>query len=451
MTVDNPMRDLPGIVLVAATLCARGHRALLVPVNVLSDAWAANPDFFLLGYHRSNNDYQVKRILGRGRGFAVLDTEGAPYNMALYEGILTKDANLRGRTSAVCVWGGKLADAVAEKGFYSRSQLRVTGAPRMDFYHPSLAESARRRSREALRGPERFILVLGSAAVANPRFRSPEAELREFIRLSGLDADWCRALQSEQAFMMEQMIETAGRLAGDFPGTPVVLRPHPFENPAPYADLLAGHGNMRMVQGGTVDGLLLRACCVVQRSSTTSIEAAAAGVPALSMHWIPMKCNYSEDAEAVIHPCADYATLREKASEALDGSYRAPGEIAGRAAAVVAARFYRNDGRSHERVADVVEGAASEGGAGRRCTAGLAAWAVAAKAARKDEIRSWEKSVKYFDEKSVAAILASFQDLDLPDLAHLKTPLRVSRHGTLLGGFEPLRSRAVEMSPASAD
>ncbi len=81
INLDNPLRDMPGAVLLAPALCARGFRAVLVPVNILADGWSADPDLFLLNYHRPVNDYQVRRILDQGLPFAILDTEGAPYQL----------------------------------------------------------------------------------------------------------------------------------------------------------------------------------------------------------------------------------------------------------------------------------------------------------------------------------------------------------------------------------
>ena len=57
LLVDNPYRDLPGLVLVATRLCQEGVICYLVPFNLQgSEIWALAPDFVLLNYLRTVNE-----------------------------------------------------------------------------------------------------------------------------------------------------------------------------------------------------------------------------------------------------------------------------------------------------------------------------------------------------------------------------------------------------------
>jgi surface carbohydrate biosynthesis protein len=421
---------------------------LLTPVNVLSDAWSADPDFFLLNYHRKNNDYQVRRILGRGVPFAVLDTEGAPYEVSQYTGVVSREKDLREKTSALCIWGEGLAEHVVAEGLYGRSQVHVTGCPRHDFYHETLAEAARSRSRLFLKDPERFVLVTLSAGAANPRFKTAQEELDQVVELGDLGRKYYEDFQIEQGVIQRGLIDLTDKLADRFSGIPFVVRPHPFEDPAPYGDLIRRHSNLVLSQEGAIDGLILRAHCMVQRMGTTPLEAALASVPSLSPSWIPVKSGISEEADSVLDHCMSPESLEEKLSSVLDGSYNRPDMMGEKVKATVSQKFHNWDGLAHVRVADVIEtalGAADPGH--KKGMTGLKVWGAAAKVARSGALKSWEQSVKYFDRDHVRAVVESIQRLPLDGLPHLRSPLVISTPPSALGAMEMMRPRSVLMTP----
>ncbi len=447
LLLDNPLRDLPGLVLVGLTLCSRGHRALFVPVNILSDAWASNPDFFMLNYHRKSNDYQVRRILNRGMRFIVLDTEGSPYSLDQHIQIISDDTELRERTSAVCIWGEPLAQHLISCGYYKPHQVHVTGSPRHDFYHPSLAEAARERSRSAYSGDDGFILITASNGMANPRFRTPEQQLAESISKTNLGAEYCRGIQSEQAALLVAIINLTERLALDFSQIPIILRPHPFENPAPYEVLQKRYPNVRVIQEGTIDGFLLRARCAIIRAGTTPLEAALAGVPVFSPNWIPVRYGISQEAESVMNHCASYEDLHEKISLSFAVSYSR--EISGinDCQAIVRSKFFLCDGQSHIRVADIIEETMHEL-TRKRTLLGLRIWGALTKIARRKTIMSWENSQKHFNSDSIRQVIEMIQHLPLDGLTHLKTAVKIEQPKSFLGRLKTLRSRSVLLSPS---
>jgi surface carbohydrate biosynthesis protein len=447
ITVDNPGRDLPGLVLVAQTLCTRGHRVLLVPVNILLDAWVAEPDFFLINYHRRVNDYQVERILGRGLDYAVMETEGGAVNVKQYLSSLSQNAPLRDRAAAFLMWGDQLAGHVRDAGVYRPEQVKVTGCPRHDYYHASLAESARIRSRRFFDRPDGFVLVIGSHPHGNPRFHTAEQHARMIGEYSGLGYDWSKASQDEQQANMQDLIEATAALAKAYPDTPFVLRPHPFERDEPYGPLLADHDNVSLAREGTVDGLVQRACCLVERTGSTAIEATLGGVPVLSPHWSTVEVNFISEVDTTLDPAQDVEELTAKLGQVLSGAYEPPPGHREKVDAVVEALFLRIDGRSHLRVADAVEDAMARSGEGtRKSQAGLRARGAATKILRRREIDAWESSPKFFDTGTIRDIVDSVQGLDLPDHPHLQAPVELSVPSTLLGKLDRFKARSVLMA-----
>ncbi|MHC5040667.1 MAG: glycosyltransferase family protein, partial [Planctomycetota bacterium] len=287
-----------------------------------------------------------------------------------------------------------------------------------------------------------------SSPVANPRLLTPEQEFEVFASMSSKDREWCIAYAEEQANCLRKTIEISHQLAVDLPHVNFVLRPHPFENPEPYESVLGKCRNVKIVQQGAIDGFLLRAKCAVMRVGTTTLDAGLSGIPILSYHWVPVKYQYSEESESILHPCHSYEALREQVEAVVEGSYRRPPEIEGRIEDALFQRFHKRDGRAHVRVADVIESGLDRGvSSGKKGILGMKLWGWAAKIARKKAIDGWKNSVKFFDGETVRGILDSFQNLDLSEFPELKVPIDLSVPPMPLEGGETFKCRAVLMKP----
>ena len=78
--MDNPNRDLPGLVLVANKLVKNGCQCYLVPSNLRdSEVFRLNPDFVLVNHIRSINDDFVSHLFQLNIKVGVLDTEGGVF------------------------------------------------------------------------------------------------------------------------------------------------------------------------------------------------------------------------------------------------------------------------------------------------------------------------------------------------------------------------------------
>jgi surface carbohydrate biosynthesis protein len=366
LVVDNPFRDLPGLVLVALSLCRRGARCHLVPMYFQQDVWALAPDFVLLNYLRNHNQAFAGQLMDAGIGVGVLDTEGGVIDSwGDYAQFLASDAGVRQRV-AYFTWGPKLAEKVTAEGWFAPHNVVVTGSPRYDYYAPPWREAALRASAYVDAYPPPLVLVNGSFALCNPRFKTPEEEAQQLIDLWHFAPDDVRYWQTTQRETMHGMVALTNRLAGRFPEVTFVYRPHPFEKAETYEALLEPRPNLHLVKKGSVEGWILRARAVIQRNSSTSIDAALAGVPALMPTWIPTILQ-APATVAISHACPSEEELARCLTAILAGRYEAPPELRRQLGAVVADWFHRADGRSHERLADaIVRRAPARGRRGRR-------------------------------------------------------------------------------------
>ena len=108
-----------------------------------------------------------------------------------------------------------------------------------------------------------------------------------------------------------------------------------------------------MEPDGPVQPALFAADALIQRSCTTALEAALAGVPAFSPHWIaaPMEMFM---AEAVSVGCPDSATLLDEVRRVLAGRWSRPPALEAAVTGTVERWFHRADGNANARVAAVI-------------------------------------------------------------------------------------------------
>jgi len=477
LIVDNPQRDLPGLVLVAFKLCQHGLTCYLVPFNLQnSEIWPLAPDFVLLNYLRRTNEAFAKALAQAGIRYGFLDTEGGVMaSVKAFADSMAQDSDVRNQVACFCSWGPYLAEHACQAGWYSPEQVFVTGTPRLDFYAQPWRQVALDMSPYADRYNNNLILLNGIFALANPRFQTPEAEVEMYVRHFGRDRASVLAAQQGQRRVMEAFVAVANRLARRFPNATFVYRPHPFERLETYCQLLEPHKNLHLVQQGTVDGWILRARALVQFNCSTAIEAGIAGVPALTPAWIspPLGVRVIEDVSL---QCGSEDELADALEAIMAGRFQAPASIGERLAGVIHDWFYQIDGRAHERVAAaILQSLGTDGtgvrldkcrdfayGLGRpgtslrwraRATLGKALglsvhWSFRRWGPVLPDLSSWDNSGKYFDARQVRILVDAIQACARE---HWKGPLcKVGVHSAQERGdyhFGYLQGRSVVVFP----
>jgi surface carbohydrate biosynthesis protein len=351
LIVDNPYRDLPGIVLLATQLCQQGATCYLVPLNLASrELSALAPDFVLLTSLRKPRQRFAQQLLDAGMQIGVLDAEGGVLpSLEMYAKLTSPDFSLYREVSCFCSWGPKLANYVENEGWYDHTQVVVTGAPRFDFYAQRWRSAALRLSPFAEQWSKPTILINGSFPRANPGFLTPEEERRSWGQL-GFDSDYIARHQKTEHQTMIAMAKIANHLANRFPQAAIVYRPHPFERLETYRRLLERRENLHLLKVGTVEGWILRASAVIQHHCTTAIEAGMAGKPALLPDWLPT-AQRIESTEAVSIKCRSQSEMDDEIFGILNDTRNPSSKVSRSLERVIGDWFYAIDGRAHERVA----------------------------------------------------------------------------------------------------
>lgn len=446
LIVDHPERDLPGLVLTSLDLAQRGVVCHLVPVNLQErEIWALEPDFVLFNYLRRSNERFAAELMNAGIAFGSIDTEGAIWpDMDEYASLLWRDPRQVREARCVCIWGQRLADHLIGRGLLTPDQVVVTGCPRFDLYaHPW--RQLREDAAEALQRRTRRILINTNFSVTNPLFTTADKCMAMHHSVLGYSQEELHRVAAKEAVAIREVMLIATRLADIFPDIDVVIRPHPFEDPAPYHAAAAGRRNVRVNQAESIQAAIFSACAVIQRSCTTAIEAGLANVPTFSPQWMPAPF-LSPDAEAASVPCESFSDLAAHIGAIVDGSFHLPAVTRQGIALAIRDCCFAADGLAHARVADavfrVLQPREVDHARCRRLMYGLgpAAGPALARAARHARLRlslspewsfrymrdvpevAWMNSNKYFDASRVARLveraraIGGFAQGDLDDV-----------------------------------
>lgn len=359
LIVDNPQRDLRGLVLLAAELAARGVRTVLVPMYLVHEVFAFSPNLVVLNYVRTHSTALVASLDGAGLNVAVLDTEGGVFSSLdhLFK-VLASDKTTCALIRGYCCWGAGVAGPLAERGTFAAERVHITGCPRFDFYaEPWRQVKETSPAIASVAGP--MLLVNGAFPLANPGYQTREQEVEMLVRTFGYDEAEVRGWQQTQDKTVRAMIAMTVDLAREFPTVTIVYRPHPFERMETYEDPFRDIPNIQLRREGTVDAWIMRSSAVIQRNCSTAIEAGLAGVPAFLPAWIPTHASVPA-AEAVSVHEQTFDSLVASIRRVLAGDFVPPPELQTALQETISTWFHTVDGCSHRRVADILEPLAVE-------------------------------------------------------------------------------------------
>ncbi|TXD42835.1 hypothetical protein FRC96_02840 [Lujinxingia vulgaris] len=234
------------------------------------------------------NDYNL--LKSRGFRFIHLDTEGAVYpgtedrwREVLHSRI---DPRHLAADDYLLTWGDFQRDTYRARAPHLSEHIRTTGHPGFDLYLPRWrpyfeADTARQRHRYG-----DFILINTNLARTNNRMG------RDFVfsAYNGFDpensASRRRTIESwaRQTEQLSRFVRLVHELSLRFRHQPIVLRPHPSEDPALYERIFAGLPHVHVLHEGAVAPWLLAARCVIHDGCTTGLEAHLAGRPVINFN-----------------------------------------------------------------------------------------------------------------------------------------------------------------------
>ena len=348
LLVDHPLRDLEGMVLVAAHLALRGVEVFVVPMYQKHETWALRPDFVLLNYLRHAHQRFLSTCLSAGIRVGVLDTEGGVRND--FDTFAGQVAPMLPGVSLYCVWGGVQRQVLAEVARRYRVPVVETGCPRYDFATAPWSAALQARPETS----EPMVLVNTNFPVVNSRFQSEEHEIRELLKF-GWSEEVARGRSRQTRIAREEMLRVVEELSEQCGEAQIVVRPHPFEDAAGYRHAFSRLDNVCVSQEGSVFEWIARARVLVHHNCSTAIEAVMMGVEPIVIDWLDTPLLTQPATVAVSHRAASRDALVASVRVALAGHRLQPsGEMQQVRDGIIADFFHATDGRASERVAAAI-------------------------------------------------------------------------------------------------
>lgn len=314
LIVDNPLRDLEGLVLLGRHLAAKGTMVTLVPMYEQGfDVPALRPDMVLVNYTRPNNADLIKSYKRAGILVGVLDTEGIGGKNPDQFAEMVKSVGCTDLVDLYCVWGQAQHSAFLRRGIVPAGLLHATGCPRYDFCAMPW--------RAALPKPSivpGYVLINTNFPVANPRFSNSTSDEQEAMVQAGFSREFARQFVADAGQAYRSVLDVSVRLATHFTNVQFVLRPHPFENIASY-DALTELPNFHVRQDGTSLEWISGARLLIHQNCSTAIEATMLNVEPLSMEWFNTPSLRLDAATQVSRAAGSEADLIVLVQQGLEG------------------------------------------------------------------------------------------------------------------------------------
>lgn len=285
IVVDNPRRDLRGLVLLAHEFVKLDAQVYLVPMYQQGyDLPLLAPDLVVVNYARENNRALLETYRALGYRIAVLDTEGGVLSESGLDSPLNwargmRESGLADLIDYYCFWGEAVRDAFAEHSGIKAEALAVTGCPRYDLCCPPWSEVLE----YARRG---FVLVNTNFSAINPQFTSSAEDESRIFKSLGWDALYVEGLFEDLKAVFPRYLDAVEAIARNFPDKIVQVRPHPFENPQVYRDRFDELANVVVDGEGDILNAIFAAERVVHLNCGSAVDAVRLGKIPISLEYL---------------------------------------------------------------------------------------------------------------------------------------------------------------------
>lgn len=321
LILDNPLRDLPGLCLLALELCSRGCKTFLTPMYLNDEVFSFAPDYVVVNYLRKSSRGYVQALAANGIQYGVLDTEGGPMKdmERKYASLFCDDRDLTAQAACVCTWGSEASEISKRLGLFRDRAVIQTGPPRFDIYSIPWSNVSSEMAGYVKSVPGPFVLICSNFALTTSQYGNREQSMQSLVKNYGFAEAEVRQWQDEEEEAISKMIDCVLRLAALFPKTAFVYRPHPFERTDVYG-AFSQKKNISLSKQGDISAWLLGAAAVIQLNCTTCYDAFFAETPSLKPGWISQESGMGS-ALAINHVCQTFEELAGNVEAAIQGRY----------------------------------------------------------------------------------------------------------------------------------
>ncbi|MEX0501994.1 surface carbohydrate biosynthesis protein [Alphaproteobacteria bacterium LSUCC0719] len=361
LILDNPLRDLDGLCLIAWHLAQAGAEVFLVPMHMQGfDVPSLKPDVVLVNYVRANNLDLLKLYHQQGIRVVVLDTEGTGEWWPKHADLLQRQ-NVRTFVSQYYCWGAVQAQTLIEADSFAPEQVMISGCPRYDFIVDPWRKALPSNDVES-----GYILINTNFPVVNPQFaKGTNAEIEGWVKVGWGSHSDATAFAIASRELFENIKDVVATLARTLPEKTFVLRPHPFESLGPYETMAASLPNLLLRKEGTSLQWINQAAALLHVNCFTGVEAGLMQIEALGFEWLnrseirqhsgePFRVSRNASSIDEIVQWLRFLTIESEPLPFLPNRDDALNDL-------VSANYHAIDGKSAKRVADALQTLAHKG------------------------------------------------------------------------------------------
>lgn len=350
--LDNPKREIDGILLIAYHLVRQGHEAFIIPMYQQGhDVPLLDLDGLIVNYARLNNRSFLRAAKELGLTVFVLDNEGsviaekdvrAPTNPSHM-----RELGVHTYIDHYLFWGQRQRDAFAGAGILADEKLHVTGCPRYDVCST--------RWRGLLDYPKQgYVLVNTNFSTVNPLFTKTAGNEKQSFRSVGWEDEYVNRLFHDLREVFQKYLDTIADLATRHPDRLFIIRPHPFEDKTLYERTYASQSNVTVDDSGSVFSVIHHAACVLHLNCQTAVETVLLDKLPVSMEFLNTELLHRH------YPIPSQISYRASSMDELDRIIRDPSVYRAQYPAAqiyeqyIQPLFHVNDGGASARVVERV-------------------------------------------------------------------------------------------------
>ena len=283
LIIDNPIRDLPGALLLTKELFLFKIDVYLIPMYSQGfDVPLLGLDIILMNYIRTNNYDLIKKYKSIGCKVFVLDTEGGIISENGADSIIEWPKQLisdgmNQYIDGYFFWGPLLLDSFKKTGCLNSGNIFLTGNPRFDFCNE--------RYSHQFKSTNPYILINTNFSSIIPKYSTSREEEYLAFKTAGWQDDYIKTLFIENEIAFEKFLNVIVLLLEKFPNRRFKIRPHPFESEKYYKDKFARFTNCVILQDENIFSAIYNAECVIHLNCGTSVES-------IMFKKIPIQLNF---------------------------------------------------------------------------------------------------------------------------------------------------------------
>lgn len=331
--VENQVRELDAKLLLACVAAKRGLSSIIGSKRDIDDRIASFPRSIYIAkslLHGHRKLFRTARKLGHE--IVAWDEDSLVHlPAATYYSRRLSPASLA-CVSQLFAWGEDNAELWRRyPELPTGIPIHVTGNPRNDLLRAEIQPYYQGEVDGIRRNHEDFILVntnfnhVNSFSPIRRLFLAsdtPDAPLRPGRASRGMSREYAEGLRNHKQLIFEHFQEIIPALEKEFPDHSIIVRPHPVESHEVYQQIAQRCKRVLVSNKGNVVPWLMACKAVVLNGCTTSVEAYAMGVPAISYR-AAVNETYDEGfyrlPNLLSHQCFDFKELCQTLRNILDG------------------------------------------------------------------------------------------------------------------------------------